>query len=95
MALREGQETHDNGKTQNLRGFGSRQLQLKQLARELGIEKNITTYTARHSHATALIHNGASLEFVMDQFKHGSMKTTMNYVDSIDDTKRKDLAKLL
>ena len=26
MALREGQETHDNGKTQNLRGFGSRQL---------------------------------------------------------------------
>jgi len=61
----------------------------------LGIEKNITTYTARHSHATALIHNGASLEFVMDQFKHGSMKTTMNYVDSIDDTKRKDLAKLL
>ena len=27
MALREGQETHDNGKTQNLRGFGSRQLQ--------------------------------------------------------------------
>ena len=68
---------------------------LKQLARELGIEKNITTYTARHSHATALIHNGASLEFVMDQFKHGSMKTTMNYVDSIDDTKRKDLAKLL
>ena len=39
--------------------------------------------------------DGASLEFVMDQFKHGSMKTTMNYVDSIDDTKRKDLAKLL
>lgn len=30
MALREGQETHDNGKTQNLRGFGSRQLHFQQ-----------------------------------------------------------------
>ena len=68
---------------------------LKQLAQELGIDKKITTYTARHSHATALINNGASLEFVMDQFKHGSMQTTMNYVDSIDDSKRKDMTKLL
>ena len=39
--------------------------------------------------------SGASLEFVMDQFKHGSMQTTMNYVDSIDDSKRKDMTKLL
>lgn len=68
---------------------------LKQLAESIGIDKNVTTYTARHSHATALINNGASLEFVMDQFKHASMKTTMNYVDSIDDSKRKDMAKLL
>jgi integrase/recombinase XerD len=68
---------------------------LKQLAELLGIEKNITTYTARHSHATALINSGASLEFIMDQFKHASMQTTMNYVDSIDDSKRKDMAKLL
>ena len=66
---------------------------LQQLAADLEIDKKITTYTARHSHATALINNGASLEFVMDQFKHGSMKTTMNYVDSIDDSKRKEMAK--
>jgi hypothetical protein len=31
----------------------------------------------------------------MDQFKHSSMKTTMNYIDSIDNEKRKDIAKLL
>jgi site-specific recombinase XerD len=68
---------------------------LKQLADSLGIEKNITTYTARHSHATALVNSGASLEFIMDQFKHASMQTTMNYVDFIDDSKRKDMAKLL
>ena len=66
---------------------------LQQLAADLEIDKKITTYTARHSHATALINNGASLEFVMDKFKHGSMKTTMNYVDSIDDSKEKEMAK--
>jgi len=68
---------------------------LKQIANELGISKNLTTYTARHSHAYALLMGGASLEVIMDQFKHSSMKTTMSYIDSIDNEKRKDIAKLL
>ena len=68
---------------------------LKQIAKELNLTKNLTTYTARHSHAYALLMGGASLEVIMDQFKHSSMKTTMNYIDSIDNEKRKDIAKLL
>ena len=68
---------------------------LKQIAKELNLSKNLTTYTARHSHAYALLMGGASLEVIMDQFKHSSMKTTMNYIDSIDNEKRKDIAKLL
>jgi site-specific recombinase XerD len=47
------------------------------------------------SHAYALLMGGASLEVIMDQFKHSSMKTTMSYIDSIDNEKRKDIAKLL
>jgi len=68
---------------------------LKQIAEELELSKNLTTYTARHSHAYALLMGGASLEVIMDQFKHSSMKTTMSYIDSIDNEKRKDIAKLL
>ena len=68
---------------------------LKQIAKELNLTKNLTTYTARHSHAYALLMGGASMEVIMDQFKHSSMKTTMNYIDSIDNEKRKDIAKLL
>ncbi len=68
---------------------------LKQIAKQLNLTKNLTTYTARHSHAYALLMGGASLEVIMDQFKHSSMKTTMNYIDSIDNEKRKDIAKLL
>lgn len=68
---------------------------LKQIAKELNLTKKLTTYTARHSHAYALLMGGASLEVIMDQFKHSSMKTTMNYIDSIDNEKRKDIAKLL
>ena len=67
----------------------------KQIADELELSKNLTTYTARHSHAYALLMGGASLEVIMDQFKHSSMKTTMSYIDSIDNEKRKDIAKLL
>ena len=68
---------------------------LKQIAKAVGIEKNLTTYTARHSHAYALLMGGASLEIIMDQFKHSSMQTTMNYIDSIDNEKRKEVAMLL
>jgi integrase/recombinase XerD len=68
---------------------------LKQLCKALGIDKNITTYSARHSHATILLQNGATLEQIMDQFKHSSMKVTMNYIDSITDHSRKELSKLL
>ncbi|MCF8372221.1 MAG: site-specific integrase [Bacteroidales bacterium] len=68
---------------------------LKQICKELKIEKTITTYSARHSHATILLQNGASLEQIMDQFKHSSMKVTMNYIDSITDQSRKDLSKML
>lgn len=68
---------------------------LRQLGNKLSIDKKITTYSARHSHATILLQNGASLEQIMDQFKHSSMKVTMNYVDSLTDQSRKDLSKLL
>lgn len=68
---------------------------MKDLAKELEINKPITTYSARHSHATILLQNGASMEMIMDQFKHSSMKVTMNYVDSLTDNSKKDLIKNL
>lgn len=68
---------------------------MKDVAKELEIKKPITTYSARHSHATILLQNGASMEMIMDQFKHSSMKVTMNYVDSLTDGAKKDMVKHL
>lgn len=80
-------KTHDFTKSINIG--------LKQICTHLNLDKTITTYSARHSHATILLQNGASLEQIMDQFKHSSMKVTMNYIDSITDQSKKDLSKML
>lgn len=75
-----------------VRGFN---IGLKQISQDLGLNKKLTSYTARHSHAYALFTNGVSMEVIMDQFKHSSMQTTMNYIDSIDNEKRKNVSKYL
>ena len=55
----------------------------------------LIVFDFRGEYTYALLMGGASLEVIMDQFKHSSMKTTMSYIDSIDNEKRKDIAKLL
>jgi integrase/recombinase XerD len=53
---------------------------MKQIAKELGLDKEVTTYFARHSFATVLRNSGASTEFISDALGHSDIKTTQSYL---------------
>lgn len=58
---------------------------MKRIAADLEIDKQITTYFARHSFATILKRSGASTEFIGEMLGHSDAKTTRNYLDSFED----------
>jgi integrase/recombinase XerD len=64
---------------------------LKELGKSLDIEKNITTYVARHTYATALRRNGLSKENIGRSLGHDSLKTTDIYLEDIGDPILDDL----
>jgi integrase/recombinase XerD len=69
---------------------------LNLVAGEVGINKHITSYFARHSFATVLKRGGASIEIISEALGHSNHKTTLSYLDSFeDDTKRDMQVKLL
>lgn len=61
------------------------------MAKSVGIEKNVTTYVARHSYATALRVNGISKEMIGQSLGHEDTKTTDIYLDDIGDPVMDDL----
>jgi site-specific recombinase XerD len=54
--------------------------QMKLIAPKAGIDKNITTYVARHSFATKLMRQGYSIEFISKAIGHANITTTANYL---------------
>jgi len=57
---------------------------MKQIATELDINKNITTYFARHSFATVLKRSGAKIEMISELLGHSSVATTESYLDGFE-----------
>ncbi|WP_172435872.1 tyrosine-type recombinase/integrase [Sediminicola luteus] len=55
---------------------------LKVLAKDAGINENLTTYTIRHSWATIAKHIGISTEIISEGLGHSSLKTTEIYLKS-------------
>jgi integrase/recombinase XerD len=53
---------------------------MKQIARDVGINKEVTTYFARHSFATILKNAGVSMEFISEALGHSDLKTTKSYL---------------
>lgn len=68
---------------------------LKSIAGDLKIDKTLTTYTARHSFSTVLKRSGASIEFISESLGHSSVKTTLFYLDSFEDDRKKEYARTL
>ncbi|WP_026135762.1 site-specific integrase [Nafulsella turpanensis] len=68
---------------------------IKRIAVALGIEKEVTTYTARHSFSTILKRSGAPIEFISESLGHQDLKTTEYYLDSFEDDVKKQYAGLL
>jgi integrase len=57
---------------------------IKAVAKLAGVNKNITTYTARHSWATVLKRAGVSTDYISEGLGHSDMATTENYLDSFE-----------
>lgn len=57
---------------------------MKQLVSELKINKNVTTYFARHSFATVLKRSGKSIEMISELLGHSSVDVTEGYLDSFE-----------
>lgn len=53
---------------------------IRQLAEKIGITKNISPHTFRHSFATHLLENGADLRAIQQMLGHESITTTEVYV---------------
>lgn len=57
---------------------------MKRIDAELGINKNITTYFARHSFATVLKRSGAKIEMISELLGHSTVNVTESYLDSFE-----------
>ena len=59
--------------------------ELKELAQELEISDNLTTYVARHSFATILKRSGVDIALISELMGHSDLTTTQIYLDSFDE----------
>ncbi|NJN28698.1 MAG: tyrosine-type recombinase/integrase [Cyclobacteriaceae bacterium] len=61
------------------------------IAKKCGVEKKVTTYTARHSFSTVLKRSGVSIEFISESLGHADLKTTENYLDSFEESVKREI----
>jgi site-specific recombinase XerD len=57
---------------------------MKRIGAELGLNRDVTTYFARHSFATVLKRSGAKIEMISELLGHSSVAVTDNYLDSFE-----------
>jgi integrase/recombinase XerD len=77
-------------KIQNFTRFVNQHI--KTLAENNGLPSEISTYWARHSFASILVNNGASIEFIRQALDHSDPKTTTNYIASLPDEYKREMA---
>lgn len=66
-----------------------------EIAKDICIDKKVTTYFARHSYSTILKRNGTPVEYISEQLGHQDIKTTKNYLDSFEDEQREKFSRAL
>jgi integrase len=68
---------------------------LKIICDDLGIEKKLTSYSARHSFATTLKRSLISTEYISESLGHANLDITKRYLDSFENEQRKEIVKFL
>lgn len=68
---------------------------VRRIAQKAGVEKDVTSYVARHSFATVLKRSGAPIEYISESLGHQNLRTTESYLDSFEDDVKKQYAKAL
>lgn len=69
---------------------------MKMIGEEIGYDKPLTTYAARHSFATVLKRSGAPMELISEFLSYKSLHTAEAYSDSFEDqTRRKFMENLI
>ena len=68
---------------------------MKKIGADIGYDKPLTTYAARHSYATILKRSGAPLGFISESLGHKSLQTTEAYLDSFEDETRRKYSEML
>lgn len=58
---------------------------MKRMAKQAGVVKKISCYTARHSWATQMMRHGAPVSFIGKQLGHTNSATTDTYLNSFED----------
>ena len=62
---------------------------VNRIAESLGIDVDVTSYTARHTYATILLKSNAPLSMISKSLGHTNLKTTESYLGSFDDEEAK------
>lgn len=57
---------------------------MKRIARNVGVNKDVTTYYARHSFATILKRSGTDIAMISDLLGHSNLSVTESYLDSFE-----------
>jgi len=68
---------------------------MKRIALNTGINKNVTTYFARHSFATILKRSGADISMISDLLGHSNLSITESYLDSFENDQIKEQTDVL
>lgn len=69
---------------------------MKKIAKSLEISGSLTTYAARHSFSTIMLHSGANLAMISKMLSHSTLTTTQNYFgDFKTDTIREAVSALI
>lgn len=64
---------------------------IKKLAKDNGVDENISVYWARHSFSNSIINTGGSIEMLSQLLGHSDIKTTKAYIGSIDIESKKEV----
>ncbi len=64
---------------------------LKEIAEVCGIDKDISTHTARHTFATMALNNGVALHNVSKMLGHSSINMTKRYARVLDRSIKKEM----